>query len=208
MQLPTIVSRRSGAYVSLRHRANTTALGSLSPKHLQAKQRGMTLIEVLIALVMLAMLSASVISVTFQVRSMAEQAVYQNTALTLAQGYMEQVRHLDYTTLRSVAQDSTGSVTLPLDRTDGAQVKPASGTFFGNGTWASETVYLDQNAAGVPTQPMNFTFRAGLVSLESATGGAASGVEVTIQYRITYNYGVLRTINGVLRSVRSSVPTY
>ncbi len=168
----------------------------------------MTLIEVIIALVLLAMLSASVISITFQLRSMAEQAVYQNTALTLAQGYMEQVRHLDYTTLRSVAQDSAGSVPLPLDRTDGTQVQPVSGSFFGNGTWASEIVYLDQTAAGAPTQPMNFKFRAALVSLETATTGLASGVEVTIHYQITYNFGVIRTMNGVLRSVRSSVPTY
>jgi type II secretory pathway pseudopilin PulG len=168
----------------------------------------MTLVEVIISLGLFAMLSISVMSVTFQIRSMAEQTVYQNTALTLAQGYMEQIRHLDYTTLKSVAQDTTSSVTLPLDNTTGTQVQPVTGTFFGNGVWAQETVYLDQNAVGAPIQPMTFKFRPVITSLETATTGVASGAEITIFYQTTYNFGVTRTMNGALRSVRSSVPTY
>ena len=178
------------------------------PRQSLSDNRAMTLVEVIIALVLLALLSASVISITFQIRSMAEQTVYENTALTLAQGYMEQVRHIDYTTLKAVAQDTTSSVTLPLDRTDGTPVTPLSGTFFGNGTLASETVYLDQNAAGAQIQPMRFVFKVTLTSLETATAGVAAGVEITIGYQTTYNYGVTRTKTGVLRSVRSSVPTY
>ena len=180
----------------------------------------MSLIEIMVALGILAFLSMSVIGVTFQIRSMAEQTVYQNTAMTLAQGYMEQVRHLDYSTLKKVSQDNT--IPLPLDRTDGTPVIPIAGAFFGNGTWASEIVYLDQNASGAKIQPMTFQFRVSLVSLESAYTTAlaaavaagttlpnpASGVEVSIQYQITYNYGVTRTTTGVLRSVRSSVPSY
>jgi type II secretory pathway pseudopilin PulG len=168
----------------------------------------MTLVEMMVALGLLAMLSVSVISVTFQTRSMSEQSVYQNTALTLAQGYMEQIRHLDYTTLSSVAQDSSSAVTLPIDNSVGTQVQPLSGTFFGNGVWAAETVYLDQTASGSPIQPMQFRFRPVLTSLETATSGLASGVEVVLFYQVTYNFGVLRVVNGSLRSVRSSVPTY
>lgn len=168
----------------------------------------MTLSEVMVALALLAMLSVSVINITFLVRSMAEQSVYQNTATTLAQGYMEQIRHLDYTTLKAVAQDSSSSVPLPLDNTNGTAVTPATGTFFGNGTWAAETIYLDQSAAGSPIQPMPFKFRAELTSLETATSNLASGVEITIYYQFTYNFGVRRVVNGALRSVRSSVPTY
>ncbi len=167
----------------------------------------MTIVEVIIALGLLAILSVSVISVTFQVRSMAEQTVYQNTALTLAQGYMEQVRHLDYTTLKACAQSA--SVALPLDKTDGTPVVPESGSgVFGNSVWSKERVFLDQTASGTPIQPMDFRFRAVLTSLETATTNLASGVEITIQYQVTYDYGVRRVVNGTLRSVRSSVPTY
>ena len=183
----------------------STATGGPS-RHSLASCRAMTLVEVIISLGLFAILSASVISITFQIRSMAEQTVYQNTALTLAQGYMEQIRHLDYTTLKQVSQDNTK--TLPLDNTTGSQVQPDTGTFFGNHVWAKETIYLDQNAAGAPIQPMEFKFKADIVSLETATTGLASGVEVTITYKTTYNFGVTRTMNGALRSVRSSVPTY
>jgi type II secretory pathway pseudopilin PulG len=168
----------------------------------------MTLTEVVIALGLLAILSASVISITFQIRSNAEQSVYQNTALTLAQGYMEQIRHLDYTTLKSVAQDSSSSVTLPLNNASGGAITPVSGSFFGNGVWSTETIYLDQDAHGRAIQPVTFKFRAVLASLETATSGLASGVEVVLYYQTAYNFGVTRTFNGTLRSVRSSVPTY
>jgi type II secretory pathway pseudopilin PulG len=174
----------------------------------------MTLTEVIVGLTLLAILATSIIGITFQVRSKAEEAIYQNTSLTLAQGYMEQIRHLDYTTLRAVAQDSSSSVPLPLRNASGNAITPSSGTFFGNGTWSTETIYLDEvdtdqdGNNGRPIQPVTFRFRAVLTSLETALSGLASGVEVTIYYRTTYNFGVTRTHNGSLRSVRSSVPSY
>ncbi len=190
-----------------RARAQSLSFAGRISRHASRASRGMTIVEVIIALGLLAILSVSVISVTFQVRSMAEQTVYQNTALTLAQGYMEQVRHLDYTTLKACAQSA--SVALPLDKTDGTPVVPESGSgVFGNSVWSKERVFLDQTASGTPIQPMDFRFRAVLTSLETATTNLASGVEITIQYQVTYDYGVRRVVNGTLRSVRSSVPTY
>jgi type II secretory pathway pseudopilin PulG len=178
----------------------------------------MTLTEVIVGLTLLAIVATSIIGITFQVRSKAEEAIYQNTSLTLAQGYMEQIRHLDYTTLRAVAQDTSSSVPLPLRNASGNAITPVSGTFFGNGTWSTETIYLDEvpipkiNPTDIqrylPIQPVTFRFRAVLTSLETALSGLASGVEVAIYYQTTYNFGVTRTHNGSLRSVRSSVPSY
>ena len=168
----------------------------------------MTLSEVIIAMTLLAVLATSVISITFQIRSNAEQTIYQNTSLTLAQGYMEQIRHLDYTTLKAVAQDASSSVSLPLMNASGGAITPVSGSFFGNGIWSTEVIYLDQDASGAAIQPVTFNFRPVLTSLETATSNLASGVEVILYYQTTYNFGVTRTFNGSLRSVRSSVPTY
>jgi prepilin-type N-terminal cleavage/methylation domain-containing protein len=197
VRVPCLPRNRTARSFSFTGRVARTAAGT---------SRGMTIVEVIIALGLLAILSVSVISVTFQVRSMAEQTVYQNTALTLAQGYMEQVRHLDYTTLKACAQSA--SVALPLDKTDGTPVVPESGSLFGNSVWSKERVFLDQTVSGTPIQPMDFRFRTVLTSLETATTNLASGVEITIQYQVTYDYGVRRVVNGTLRSVRSSVPTY
>ena len=170
----------------------------------------MTLSEVMVAMALLSVISASTIAITFQIRSTAEQAIYQNTALTLAQGYMEQIRHLDYTTLKSVAQDSSSppTVALPLENASGGTIAAVGGGTFGNGSWSRESIYLDQNAAGQAIQQVPFEFRPVLTSLETVTSNVASGVEVVLFYRITYNFGVVRTINGSIRSVRSSVPTY
>lgn len=179
-------------------------------KGFRRSKAAMTLVEVIVSLTLLGLISGSVISITFLIRSTAEQAIYQNTALTVAQGYMEQIRHLDYATLRAVAQDSGGTptVTLPLENATGGTIAAVGGGTFGNGSWSMEDIYLDQDTSGRPIQRVPFEFRPVLTSLETATSGLASGVEVVVTYRIRYNFGVTRTISGSLRSVRSSVPSY
>lgn len=168
--------------------------------------RGLSLVEVVISLGILAVIAGGTVGVTFQVRSMSEQTVYENTALTFAQGYLEQLRSLDYNTLLSAA--GSGSVPLELINASGVTITDEGGGEMANGDWARETVFLDENAAGSPIQPMTFRFRPVLTSLAASTGGTAAGVELTLVFQTTYNFGVTRTFNGTLRSVRSSVPTY
>lgn len=159
------------------------------------------MVEMVVAMGILAMVSVGLISVTYQVRSTAEQAVYQNTALTLAQGYMEQLRSLDYTSLNTAA---VSSQPLPLINASGTGVLDESGNPLNSGDWARETVYLDVNAAGQPTQPLRFRFRTVLTRLT----GNAIGVEITVFYEASHLAGITRSYTGSLRSVRSSVPTY
>jgi prepilin-type N-terminal cleavage/methylation domain-containing protein len=173
-----------------------------------AALRGLTLIEVMISLGIFALVATSVVAVTFRIRSMAEQTVYQNTALVLAQGYIEQLRSLDYPTLERAAQDATGTVALALVNAGGATVADTSGGVLGNGDWSSETVFLDENANGTPIQPLQFRFQPVLTSLTTSTSGAASGVEITVNYQTTYNFGHTQTFTGSLRTVRSAIPTY
>jgi hypothetical protein len=164
------------------------------------------LVEVMVALSILAFVATSIAAVTFRVRTMAEQTVYQNTALVLAQGYVEQLRSLDYTTLAAAASAST--VALPLINASGATVTDESAGVMGNGDWSTETVFLDENAVGTPIQPLQFRFQPVLTNLLTATGGVANGVEITVNYSTTYNFGQARTFSGTLRTVRSGVPTY
>jgi len=154
------------------------------------------------------MLSVGLISMTFQVRTTAEENVYQNTALALGQAYLEQIRSVDFARLRDVALGTSGSDTLPLINTQGATVTDEDGGVLTNGEWANETVMLDEDANGTPRQPMTFRFRPVLTDLASNTSGAASGVEITVFFETTYNYGVSRTYRSSLRTVRSNVPTY
>ncbi len=154
------------------------------------------------------MMSAGLISMTFQVRSTAEENVYQNTALALGQANLEQIRSIDFSRLRDVALATSGSDTLPLIDTQGATITDEGGGVLTNGEWANETVMLDETQDGTPRQPMTFRFRPLLTDLSTNTSGAASGVEITVFFETTYNYGVSRTYRSSLRTVRSNVPTY
>ena len=170
------------------------------------REAGLTLAEVLVSLGVLAFVATSIIGVTFQIRSMAEQAIYQNTALILAQGYVEQLRSLDFTTLHSAAQDS--AVALPLVSASGTTLTSEAGSTLTNSSWTREVVFLDENARGTAIQPLTFRFRPVLSSLAATTGGVAQGVEIVLHYETTYNFGRTRTFTGTLRTVRSAIPTY
>jgi hypothetical protein len=164
--------------------------------------RAVSLVELVISMAVMTIVSVSVISVTFLIRSTAEQAVYQNTALTLAQGYLEQLRSLDYASL-SAAATSSGN-TLALINAAGNTVRDEAGNLLNAGDWAREVVFLDVNTRGANIQPLTFRFRPVLTNMPST----AAGVEITVFFETTYNWGVTRTYRGALRSVRSSVPTY
>ncbi len=161
----------------------------------------------MISLVILALVATSIVAVTFRIRAMAEQTVYQNTALVLAQGYVEQLRSLDYTTLVNAAQDST--VALPLTNAAGATATATDASALNNSDWSAETVFLDEAANGTPIQPLQFRFQPVLTNLATTnTTTTPVGVEITVNYSTTYNFGQTRTLTGTLRTVRSGVPTY
>ena len=146
------------------------------------------------------------LSLTFQVRASSEEAVYNNTSLTLAQAYLEQMRSSDFATLQVAAIDTSGVVGLDLVSSAGVTMTDTSGGVLANGDWASEVIMLDEDAEGNPRQPLTFRFRPMLIDLNSVTGGTADGVEITLFYQTTYNFGSVRTQNGSLRTVRCTGP--
>ena len=58
--------------------------------------RALTLIEVMLALSVLAMVSLTILSSVLLSRRLAESNVYENTALTVTQGYLEQIKSMEY----------------------------------------------------------------------------------------------------------------
>ena len=174
-----------------------------SPK---AGLKGFNLVEVMVGFGIFAMIAVSIIGLTFWVRVSTEEAVYNNTSLTLAQAYLEQMRSSDFATLRNAANDA--SQPLGLLSTAGINLTDESGGILNNGDWAAETIMLDGDENGHERQPLTFRFRPVLVDLNAVTGGTADGVEIAIIFQSTYNFGQVRTHNGSLRTVRSNVATY
>lgn len=167
---------------------------------------GYSLVEVVIASGLFALLAGGILATTLVIRSTAEETVYQNTALTVGQAYLEQIRSIEYATLLSAANDSTVAITL-ID-SSGTPLTAADGSPMNNGDWAEETIMLDEDASGRAIQPMNFRFRPVLTGLRGVTANQADGVEIVLQYEVVYNFGLQQRHNGSLRTVRSNVPTY
>lgn len=72
--------------------------------------QGLTLVEVMVSMSIFTILAAGTISVTLQTRTQAEYLVYQNAAYTAAQGYLEQIKSMEYNRL----EQSVASNTIPL----------------------------------------------------------------------------------------------
>lgn len=167
--------------------------------------RGLTLIETVISLSLFTLVSLGILAVVAQTRRMAEASVYENTALTMAQGYIEQLRSVAYDDLINAALDDDRAIVLrgalgdTLTDTSGGALNP--------GDWARETVMLDRNEAGTETQPMPFRFR---VDLSPLGGGvvANEGVEIILTYETDLPLFKQTTLRRTLRTVRSVVPTY
>jgi len=94
----------------------------------------MTLIEILMALAVLSMALMGILAVQMQSRRLTEGSVYQNTALTIVQGYLEQMKNIDLNSLLNA--DANGnpqigtSYTLPTKYSDTVTdtIKTSTGT--------------------------------------------------------------------------------
>jgi prepilin-type N-terminal cleavage/methylation domain-containing protein len=58
-------------------------------------QRGMTLLEVLFAVAVMTMVAGGLLATFMQSRRLTEGSVYQNAAITIVQGYIEQMKNMD-----------------------------------------------------------------------------------------------------------------
>ncbi|MDE3084424.1 MAG: hypothetical protein KGJ37_04275, partial [Verrucomicrobiota bacterium] len=137
----------------------------------------MTLVEVMIALGILAFSAITLMGLTYFISISANDNVNQNTAMIMAQGYLEQLCRLPYSNvgpysstnlsgLVNIADDTGGtSVPIYLTSSAGGWVANENGGNFGNGSWSKETVYLDQDNTGTHTFPMTFEFQPALTDL-------------------------------------------
>jgi len=96
------------------------------------RQRGLTLIEVTVALSILVLLMAGIFATLMQSRRLTESSIGQNAALTLVQGYMEQLKTMPLKDVVNAAVDPAagGAPNLAVSYSIPTRFKepPASGT--------------------------------------------------------------------------------
>ncbi|WP_281398159.1 type IV pilus modification PilV family protein [Ruficoccus amylovorans] len=64
-----------------------------------SKHPGFSLVEVMIGMSILVIVAAATTSAVFVSRMLAESSIYQNTSFTVAQGYVEQIKSIEYVLL-------------------------------------------------------------------------------------------------------------
>lgn len=87
--------------------------------------QGFTLLDAIIAMVMLTIIAGGIISGAIQIRKMSEADVWRNTAHSVASGFMEQIIATDYPVIETITGGTLdqitfrirdgGTITVPVD---------------------------------------------------------------------------------------------
>ena len=93
----------------------------------------MTLVEVLVAMTVLAVASGGIFAILLQSRRLTEGSVAQNSALTIVQGYLEQIKNME---LKSVT-GGTDDDDLPVLDTNSHAIPTMLDSTIGDPLWTS-----------------------------------------------------------------------
>lgn len=181
----------------------------------------MTLVEVLIASVVLSLLSLGVLAMIIQSRRLTEGSIVQNSVVTVMQGYIEQVKSMDYSLLApSLPSAPATPITIPtvLDEVTPDPLTlswgtpptsmPAIGSTPTGAVSNTKTIAI-KNPAVNPNDNLNITIWVWVQDLTDLSANVGGSKAVTMIY--TYQFrdgGRLRSIRSSLRTIRSVVPSF
>lgn len=162
-------------------------------------RRGMTLVETVVAMTVFSLIAAGVIGLTVQSRRMAESAIRENTAATVAQGYLEQIKSVEYSALVDAIADPT-NIAVPT-KTDQDTNDPIL-----LNVQNQKTLVIHTTDAGTPSRFMRFWITVRGTDLAAA---GRQALEFTVQFQWEGNDRRIGEVKGsTIRFVRSYVPTY
>ena len=123
--------------------------------------RGMSLVEVMIAMVVFLMLAMGITKAVFQSTQIAQNNIVRNTAYTIAQGYLEQIKSLPLKTILAAVADpkETALPTMSISALNTGQIE------------ISDAIFLDGPDDSLTGQDDGSNFREILIDLREAEGG-------------------------------------
>jgi len=185
----------------------------------------MTLIEVMIAGVILTMVMLGVLQGTLQSRRMTEGSIRQATVASLVQGYLEQIKGFKYETLTVspsatpgtglvsdwdpsnivLLKDSTQSnITICLAVGTAPTSLPNISTLPTDASLHTENVDIDNNNSNNDDTVLNMW-----VWVNSLTGGNVAdckSIVIVYQWKVR-DGGRVHVYSDMMRTIRSSIPT-
>lgn len=166
-------------------------------------------------------LLGGLLALMIQSRRLTDGSVVQNSAVTILQGYIEQMKNMDYASLAVSPASAPGTpITVPtvLDEStpDPLTVSwgspptsiPAIGTTPNNAIDNVKSIAM-KNPAVTPADTLNLTIWLWVQDLTGTATDVTNSKAVTMIY--TYDFrdgGRLRSYRGSIRTIRSIVPSF
>jgi len=141
---------------------------------------------------LLAVMAAAIAGACLFARRSAEAAVAENSALNVAQSYMEQLKSFTYATLMT----SVGDPSVPLQTMSGLTATD----YLTQNAWVTKTVVLRRDSSGITLQSLNVDVMPVLSDAASGTGREIVGIEIFYRWRDPAT-GTLRSAS--IRSAKS-----
>jgi type II secretory pathway pseudopilin PulG len=178
-------------------------------EHSKTKPKaGFSLVEIMISIGLLGFSGFGLLAGLLQSRQMTEAAIRQSTALTIAQGYVEQIKNMEF--------DSLDEATLPTLFHEGAadtltvSPTPANPNLGISNTDILNSKSIDiNNTADISDDDMSMDIVVYVDDITDESIGIGEARRVILKYEYIYSDGYrTHTEKNILYSVRSEVPTY
>ncbi len=173
--------------------------------------RALTLIEVMLALSVLTMVSLTILSSVLLSRRLAESNVYENTALTVTQGYLEQIKSMEYDVITACLASGDP---LPCKSVSilaaGPNIEEDDPLVIGAENIKTVAIDLRDDGTGTGTFyeiVMQYKITPTVTNCQPTLGIQA--MEIALNYEfLSPETGVPTWRNGSARFVKSWVPTF
>ena len=169
---------------------------------LRNKRAGMSLLEVMSGLVILSIISVGVLASLLQSRALTEGSIFQNTAVTAAQGYIEQIKNMEFSELDNhplqtwLDQDTPDPLEVsPLPRSEATQV-------------VNHRLIDLNNTPDNPDDDMPLDVVVYIENLTDPANEVGESRLITLIYTWEFNRGsATRRFTNTVSCIRSEVPT-
>jgi len=176
----------------------------------------MSLIETMIAMVVFLMLALGITSAVVQSQQISQNNVIRNTAFTVAQGYIEQIKSLSLAEIRDAIEDPSGTPlpTMSISAIETGEIE------------TEDPIFLDGPDRKLRGQSDGSNFREILVDLKEdpktgdlreitmdawfdvdieEVGSRSHSFAITVNFEAALRGTNQRTVRGELRSIRADV---